>query len=428
MSKYLALMIVSIIFLGTLTIGNAQTHTGPLLVLEYETALSVQPSSISSIVLSRYEHIDHIVRVDDGSVYILTRDSHNYSLIMYRSGELSTRIMNFSLMHDIYPSGPESPNLGSFSFVAMDDSIYMGDLYVRPTSSILILTEMDFLGNIVSENNITIVGNFYVPRLFRVGEDDALYLIVGGLFSEGTHLLKMNINGSLIWNKELSIDEYIDLDVMSNGQVIFLSASGIESWDSDGEFMWSKRLNPGPYWYPFWEPLPIRILDDNSICVIADVTEVSIRGPYGPTNLTLHRFYPNGTILWNTTIIARNSTGTQIDFHANLFEVSRESIHILVDVIGVENNPYLLRMSENLTQFDKWALDIQTLEERQLQFDRDGFPIIFGVDIISDERRLVAYSFSTTLSGTVLILGGAFSGFCVIVLLLYDRRKANLKK
>ena len=428
MSKYLALMIVSMIFLGTLTIGNAQSHTGPLLVLEYEAALSIQPSSISSIVLSRNEHIDQIVRVDDGSVYILTRDSRNYSLIMYRSGELSARIMDFSLTHEIYPYGSGFPNLGSFSFVALDDSIYMGDLYVRPTSSILILTEMDFLGNIVSENNITIVGNFYVPRLFRVGEDDALYLIVGGLFSEGTHLLKMNINGSVLWDKDLSYEEYIDLDVMSNGQVIFLNDTSIESWDSDGEFMWSRRLKQWEIWHPFCEPLPIRILDDNSICIIANVTEVGIRGPEGPSNLTLHRFYPDGTILWNTTIIARNSTGTQIDFEANLLEVSRESIHILVDVMEEENNPYLFRMSENLTRFDKWALDFQTLEERHLQFDWDGYPIIFGVNITSDERRLFAYSFSTTLSSTVLIMGGAILGFCVIIVLWYDRRKANFKK
>jgi hypothetical protein len=94
----------------------------------------------------------------------------------------------------------------------------------------------------------------------------------------------------------------------------------------------------------------------------------------------------------------------------------------------VESNPYLLRMSENLTLFDKWALDIQTLEERQLQFDRDGFPIIFGLNITDGERLLVVYSFSTALSGIIVIMGGGIVGLFTIVVLWYDRRKANLKK
>jgi len=409
-NAYMLLALLGILIGSSFINISAQSILEKQVVIEYETAIELQPIDTYLLEVGNHVHIVDIERTEDGSIFVLLfylDYPQEFSLIQYVPNEGFTFIRNLSyVVSGIY---------------SRDDRLMVVGINQW-------LIEMDFQGNITAQIQLQIGNQYmYVNRLV-VGEDGSFYLIVSDIFNNEQHFMKLDDDGIIIWDEILGslFSSYHSIEILPNGQSFIISNTHIESRTSNGTLLWKEELGDSRFWYS----RSLSMLNDDSLYVLSSYAE-------GPmlTGRNILRFDTNGNLIWNTSIIGRHPPGSEADVQVNLLNIQEASIFGLLEITAAPLNPYLVEISHNGELLNLWAMETYLLEQEYLEFNTNGSPVIIGLNgTYNDERHLVALTYPQVILqpsnpwsgrtiGLVLILLGSACVVGVVVVFWRSKRE-----
>ena len=222
--------------------------------------MELLPTHTSHLEVSEDEYFAGAVLAEDGSIYISIRDmsSHRsstpYSLVRYYGGVLSSRIFNYSW---------------GYIYTLQNRVFIYGEETEQDNVSLI---EIDPQGNVLEKTDTTFGMDDWHPVRFFIGSDGLFYLstITNIQTTPELHLIKMNANFNIIWDKAFNnkpanfLFELRDMKILPNGQIFILMYDNyLESLDSNGNFHWNETLNSNPNRIV----MLLSIVDDSSVCV-----------------------------------------------------------------------------------------------------------------------------------------------------------------
>ncbi|MHA1577701.1 MAG: hypothetical protein ACTSU3_10110, partial [Candidatus Thorarchaeota archaeon] len=232
-NAYMLLALLGILIGSSFINISAQSILEKQVVIEYETAIELQPIDTYLLEVGNHVYIADIERTEDGSIFVLLfylDYPQEFSLIQYVPNEGFTFIRNLSyVVSGIY---------------SRDDRLMVVGINQW-------LIEMDFQGNITAQIQLRIGNQYmYVNRLV-VGEDGSFYLIVSDIFNNEQHFMKLDDDGIIIWDEILGslFSSYHSIEILPNGQSFIISNTHIESRTSNGTLLWKEELGDSRFWY-----------------------------------------------------------------------------------------------------------------------------------------------------------------------------------
>jgi hypothetical protein len=400
MRKSSTCIIIGLIILGIINHGFAQSATENLIVVDYRSLQSVEPTQIATFPLVGDEVLGYISKTVDGGMYLSMIDLvyRNHSIIRFDGASFSSRLWNSP-----YVSG---------GIEILENSLYFFSRGFNDASgTLLILTKIDLSNGSSSDIHVRFTGHIMGPSKLHAGDDGFLYVLGIDPTNHTTYLAKMDTEGFIIWTHMLGsgfYDYYRDIKVLSSGQSFILRNRGIESRDSEGEMLWNISFS-------FRDAYPdsFQVVNSDSIYVAYQHYDF---GP--PINVSILKLDESGDILWNTTLEARHPSGSIAGLGIGNMLVKGESIQCLVGVDGTFNNPHIVELSQEGEEVGMWSPIVEDGEYR-LEFNERGDNVVFVRD--RDSMQLIAYIFGVSPAVVVLVFGGTALAIVALVVILKRR-------
>ena len=282
------------------------------------------------------------------------------------------------------------------------------------------LTLIDVAGNKTNGINI----NSYTSHAYRIKEFGGAMFVSGlSAGAEEYNLMKFDFSGNIIWNKTFGgtgNDHCFGMDLNSSGEIFLTghTTSGTQNWDTytmkinnNGSLIWEKKTGNPRGFNPLYihdEAWGVKATTDGGCVVVAGTgdeytsyTECNSKGCSDVWRTYLIKYDANGTVEWQETYFANNTiswAGEDVDLTSDggaivavddgtfgfLKIASFGTIDPDIDMDGVPdqldnclNTPNPSQGNEDGDTFGA-ACDCNDADPNDAQLNIDGSPILSG--------------------------------------------------
>ncbi len=368
---------------------------------------------------------------EDGTIYSLFVD--------YGSELYKTTLVRWSESADVMWSTSLSM---LYSFAGIAIGVHSGNVYVigwyessSGDNNSMMLLRWNSEGTLLSDKDLDFESLHILG--IEMANDGSIYIVGRRYFSEPLHyvqesLLKIDYEGTLVWEKTLSRRSYepLLLEVSNEGDVYVMGAFSLTKWDQDGNLLWNRT---GIFFNLDLSP--------NGLVYTIEITyNEGYYGSWAPRAYLIER-NSDGTVLWNHSINIHYTETWSESIQLYSMEVGTDgSLYLLFEMLQSEQKFRLAKYDNSGTQL--WNKSLAPLSnESSYWFDgkmvlgRNGLIHIIGMhfDIESEvlSHRMLVYFDSDypvdpfSLPETRLVI--AFSLIAVLVVGDVVRRRRGLK-
>ena len=270
-----------------------------------------------------------------------------------------------------------------------DRIIFLGKVNVEDPFSII---EIDYQGNVTNEIQLALGSQDYSPERMIRGDNDTYYLLVNDYYNWRQHFIKVDSDGSIIWNILLGgylTMNYDRMAMFGDGKIVLGNWPHITAYDSSGTQCWNTSLGVLNSWASGQQP----IIQGNELIIIADyLTNWEFSGR------NIMKYNSEGDLLWNVSVGARHPTGSDADLKISGLDVSENKTYGLVEIDGTLHNPYMFQLSNSGELDNYWTLDYFVLGSYYLHLNREGAPVVFAINrTATDTKYLVALTYPSVI-------------------------------
>ena len=403
-------------------------------------ALSGRPASVEEIEpvhvgyksQSDNEQILDVEDAGDSTIYSLSTDGG--------SAPYRTTLVRWSENADVLWSSKTNSS-SSIQGVAID--VYSGNVYAIGMYYTSTGYESPILLRWSSDGVLTLAKdlNLELNRVFdiKIANDDSIYFTGRryswnwvGSYWMSEHLIKIDHDGTLIWEVTLGTDSYAaaSLEVSEEGDVYALGNYNFTKWDQDANLLWNRT---GLF-------VDLDLTPSGSICTMEATYDLGLFG-FGSPHMYLVEQNSDGAVIWNHSInIHYTETWSEPIWPYSVEVAADGSLYILFEIPRGEQRFRLGKYNRSGTQL--WNKSLAPLSNEsgywfdgKMTLGLNGLIHIIGrhYDIESEALviRMLVYFDSdypvNPFSIPEIRLAIAFSVIAVLVVGDIVRRKKGLR-